>query len=628
MGDLGLFFEGNRPFLKYVYQPFLLLFGSNSLIWAFFSVLSRWLHAMSLYWLIRQIWPEKRIIAVAICLLAVVYPGFQAQFSSMIFGIAFLIFSLFILSLYFSIKAINSPRHKPVYLGISLLFSAVSLFTNEYFFTLEFIRYFLIWIFVKKRNNESQYKDFLNAAGPFLILFISAILWRFFQKNSETTYSLVLLNNLKSSFSPTLINQLVISLQDVWYTSIKIWLDSFFPSRLIAQQGLRIVFSCYVLVIALFFAIFSYLRNISASEGEETSTAGNTNILVFGIISIIFAGIPFWLAGLPVNDKYFFTRWTIPFLIGSCVIVPYLISYFSKNKLKFIILISILISLGAGTQFLAANSFRRDWNNQNLLYWEIKWRIPSLKENTVLFSDMLDFHYENSDQLSSGINFALMGKGQTSQIPYFLFYLPERINTSILPELRKDIPITGKRYYSSFKGNTSQAILIDFNPPGCLKVLDPILDLENPNLSKLTKQALFLSKTELINSTEITIPDSGSRNIIGIEPPKTWCFYFEKADLASQFHNWDIIGNLYQEVLVKEFKPRDGREWIPFIEGLSHLSEWNEASRITDHALETTADLEPTLCLLWKRISNNTSDSSQKTLVVSEIDSKLGCKFK
>ena len=71
---------------------------------------------------------------------------------------------------------------------------------------------------------------------------------------------------------------------------------------------------------------------------------------------------------------------------------------------------------------------------------------------------------------------------------------------------------------------------------------------------------------------------------------------------------------------------RDGREYAPFIEGLSHLSEWKEASWLTDYSLEISPDLNPLLCTLWERISNDTPDSSEKTLVISEMNTKLGCK--
>ena len=340
----------------------------------------------------------------------------------------------------------------------------------------------MIWIYVKKTYKASQIKKSLFFSSPFLVLFLCAIVWRLFQESDETAYSLVLVENLKSAFFPTIVNQSLTSFKDIWYTTFKVWLDSFYPSHLIAQQGQRIVYLYFGLVLVTFITLATFFLISSKKEVQEKDRSGLITILVFGLISIIAAGIPFWLAGLPVNEKYFFTRWTIPFILGSSILVPSLLSIVIKKKNIFVLTISVLISFGVGTQFLVGNSFRHDWNDQNKLYWELIWRIPSLEENTVLFSDMLNFHYENSDELSSGINIALADKDSNSSIPYFLFYLPERINTSILPEVSMDIPLSGKRYYSAFKGNTSQALIIDFDPPSCLKILDPVLDQTNPEL--------------------------------------------------------------------------------------------------------------------------------------------------
>ncbi len=581
---------------------------------------------MSLYWLLSEVWPGKKILAVTSCLCAVVYPAFQVQFSSIIYSITFFIFSLFILSLYFSIKMISSANHKHTYLVISLFFSAISLITSEYFFTLELIRYFLIWIYLGKSQTESRLKKTLITSSPFLILYVSTIIWRLFQENKETTYSLVLLKNLKSSLLPTLINQSVKSLNDLWYTAVKIWFDPIYPAHLISHQGKWVVFAYYGLILFIFIVIYIFLKFRVAANNEETYEDNIQNIFIFGFISLFLAGIPFWLAGLPINDKYFFTRWTIPFMIGSCIVIPYSIWIVFKNMRVSIILISILISFAAGTQFLAANSFRHDRENQNKFYWELIWRIPALQENTVLFSDMLNFHYENSDQLSSGINFALANKDKVSAIPYFLFYLPERINTSILPELKMNIPISGKRYYSSFNGSSSQSLIFDFNPPECLKILDPLLDKENPKLSSLTKKALFLSKPNLIFPDEIDKSPQNSIDVIGSEPPHHWCYYFEKADAASQFHNWNSIELLYRDVQKMNYTPRDSREWFPFIEGLAHLSKWEEAANLSDQTLMTSDNMKPMLCLLWKRIAADTSETIQQQLALSKIDHKLGCR--
>ena len=77
----------------------------------------------------------------------------------------------------------------------------------------------------------------------------------------------------------------------------------------------------------------------------------------------------------------------------------------------------------------------------------------------------------------------------------------------------------------------------------------------------------------------------------------------------------------------KQFIPRDGREYTPFIEGLAHLSDWEAASRLTDNSLEISSDLKPLLCALWERILNDTPDSFEKTLVISDMNTKLDCEL-
>ena len=61
LGRPGLFdyFSTNRPFLAYVYSVTTSLFGTNPIAWQLFSLLMRWLTALSLLWLLRLIWPER-----------------------------------------------------------------------------------------------------------------------------------------------------------------------------------------------------------------------------------------------------------------------------------------------------------------------------------------------------------------------------------------------------------------------------------------------------------------------------------------------------------------------------------------------------------------------------------------
>jgi len=110
MDNIGIFFEGNRPLLKLIYEPLLLAFGSNHLLWTSFSIFTRWLSAIAFYWILRQTWPKEKLLIVSATLAFLIYPGFQAQFSTMIFGIIFLVFSSFLFSIGLTIHLLETLR--------------------------------------------------------------------------------------------------------------------------------------------------------------------------------------------------------------------------------------------------------------------------------------------------------------------------------------------------------------------------------------------------------------------------------------------------------------------------------------------------------------------------------------
>lgn len=59
------------------------------------------------------------------------------------------------------------------------------------------------------------------------------------------------------------------------------------------------------------------------------------------------------------------------------------------------------MALGVGQQFYNANIFRRDWERQRAIYWQLAWRMPALAPGTVLFSDTLEIDYETDYALTA-----------------------------------------------------------------------------------------------------------------------------------------------------------------------------------------------------------------------------------
>ena len=614
--DVTLFFEGNRPFLAYVYAPLLDIFGANSYLWSLFSVLSRWFHALCLFWLVKEIWPSDQPLAIVASLLSIVYPAFQAQFASMIFGILFLLFSFFLLSLIFTLKVLKGDKNRTLLIIASLLLSCINLITTEYFFSLEILRYMIIWFYLFIHQIQDMYQVFLRRSLPYLILYLPMIGWRFFQQPGETTYNFNIDRLLSAISLSKIFSNLMSLIVDVWNVSIGAWIYALYPRHLLAEQ------STMALIITLFLCsivaslCFFYLRNFKILK--EKSRDDNLIIIIFSLTAIIAAGVPFWIAKLPIGKHYAFSRWTIPFMLGASILIARLI-LLGKKSLSPVLLASFMIAVGVGNQVLVANSFRHDWDKQMNYIWQFKWRIPSLQENTTVFSNMLDFYYENSDEISMALNLQYPSVEEL-KIPLFQFYLPERIGTGLLPTIEPGLSLAGRRYYSLFQGNSSQSIVVDFQYPACLIVLDPEIDIYNPNINSLSKDALFLSNTSLISKNGKQIDQKQVKNIFGKVPQPDWCYYFEKADLARQFKDWYKLKEISSEVINRELYPRDNREWFPFIEGYAHNNDWDSAIALSRSICRQSPQYVQMLQALWNRIDRQIEPSLEKELAKNNIE--------
>ena len=136
------------------------------------------------------------------------------------------------------------------------------------------------------------------------------------------------------------------------------------------------------------------------------------------------------------------------------------------------------------------------------------------------------------------------------------------------------------------------------NPNECVRILDPVYT-RDPKFNKGISNIIPIS-----NVNEITVGD-GSRvpnpAIFGSEPARTWCYFFEKADLARQMKDWETINKLGSEARSKDFAPVSGGEYLPFIEAFAQTGKWSKAYDLGIAALKITPGLEPVLCSNWNR---------------------------
>jgi hypothetical protein len=92
--------------------------------------------------------------------------------------------------------------------------------------------------------------------------------------------------------------------------------------------------------------------------------------------------------------------------------------------------------------------------------------------------------------------------------------------------------------------------------------------------------------------------------IFGPEPEHTWCYYFEKADLARQQENWEQVADLGDQVFAIPYYPDDNSEYLPFVEAYARTGRWEQARDLTRKTADLMPILRPALCAIWQRVES------------------------
>lgn len=610
-------FSTSRPFWGMIYQITMPLLGPYPWRWQFLMVILRWLTAVLVWLLLRQVWPKDERPALWGSLLFLVYPGLGQNFIALMYSHFYIVLNCFLFSLYLSVLAIRQPERRILLTIAALAFSVVNLLTMEYFYFMEFLRAIVFWIVL-----EGQWKQRIRRVVflfiPYFAVMIGITFWRlFFFENQNASYNYVTLDLLRQDPVLGLLTLLRSIFAAFWETVPHAWLFPF-EAASVEQLGVRVSVIAAVLTLGATILIALYLWFHDRSAQREYRIAGQ--ILLLGFASWLFAGGSFWLVGIEPQLHFSADRFTMPFMLGASLILVGLISLLhSWPKLQYGIL-ALLVAFSIGKQFETNIAYIRDWDVHHNLFWQMSWRIPAMEPNTAIVSNDLPVTYFSDNSLSGPLNWIYSREGEMDHILYFISI---RLNRG-LPDLEPGLPIDQNYLAKTFHGNTSQLIVIDYSPPGCLRVLDPQVDSENRLLVPLLRDAATLSNTSMIQQENaVALPDS----LFAPEPAHGWCYYFERADLARQFGDWQKVAELGDIAFKLDDHPNNPVERFVFIEGYAHVGDWDRAIKLSRESYKVSKEyVGPLLCRLWEGIETETTDSVERTEALSEIESIFSCK--
>ena len=171
-----------------------------------------------------------------------------------------------------------------------------------------------------------------------------------------------------------------------------------------------------------------------------------------------------------------------------------------------------------------------------------------------------------------------------------------------IPAFEENLPIRQSYRSATFSSTTSQSVVIFYSPPGCLKVINPAYNANLPIYPDTLKKAFAISHPNQIlqNADVNAIPPA---QIFGSEPERTWCYFYQKADLARQYANWAGIYAIGEEVFSLKYYPEEFSELYPFIEGYAKTDNWPRALElIKDVNVLGSHNLTEHTCQLMNRL--------------------------
>lgn len=623
-GVKEMFFQDNRPFSIWTYAATFPILGLRPLYWHLFLILLRWLTALAFWFCLRALWPGRTRQITWVALLFTVYPAFKQQPTAVAYSqhwICYLLFALSLLAMVLSLRRLS--WYWPLTL-LAMLLSLGQMMTMEYFVGVELLRPLILFLLVHPSAGGFGRRalETLKRWAPYLAAMAAFGVWRLFlmptpgrDRNTPT-----LLLDLVEKPLNTLAYFLQAALQDSVQIMIATWYKTVEPGLFNLARPANLLTWLVVLLVALGLYLFNASLKIP-DEADATQKNGQWQAALWlGAAALLLGPFPGWSIGRQVYEvnSLYSDRFAIAALFGASLLLVAGLERLVQNRSYQTVLLCLLVGLGVGANLRTANDYRWAWTKQTRFYAQLAWRAPNLQPMTAILSDGEIFSYMGTWPTSFAINHLYPQASASSQLSYWFFDL-SRAN---LPDLLSGQALEAGRLSLSYRGPSHNSLVIRYEPEDgtCLWVLGPE-DAVIPGLSDTVQEALALSDLSRIRPAPIHIPPA---NIFGMESQATWCYYYQKADLARQMKDWQLILALWQEASAGGYRPSHGKELIPFIEGLALTGEWQAAFELTQDANELTALLQPALCAAWQRIQGENAAPPPQDLLI-EVRQYLQC---
>ena len=587
-------FRIDRPARGYFFELYFSVFGPNPLPYHISAFLWRGLSAIGALWVFNILWPKERKFAFLGALLFAIYPGYfwwisAIEYQPMIASLALQVFSIAL-----TLKAIQSQNRiaKITYLASAILTGWVYIALVDYAIGMEVFRFLCVYLLVNRDGRIGVWKRLFIAVKAWAwssLIPLGFLFWRIFlftnvRKATDIGGQLSVFLGNPVSTTIDWFFQLYNSLLNL---SVLAWIDQF-PAFL---QGMRlrdIAFGLLFAGVAVLLVVFAE-RQIKPSgeskDGNSDQDQVRKEALLLGGVGMIFGVLPVIMANRYVNITGF-SHYGLPVSLAAAVFLIGFLNTLSLRRTRVFALYAVIAAASLAHYGISINAVTEEVALQKF-WWQVSWRIPMLQPGTTLviqypLSGMGDDGYG----VMEAANVIYFPK-PTGQIPVHYPVAGLTLNSEMLSDI-----LNGEQYkQTQYRSHT-----IDFDYGNLLIISQPtltscvhVIDGNQPLISTYDPVNVTLAapSSKIKNVIADASPVLPPEYIFGREPEHSWCYYFQKADLASQLGNWDDAVALGEEAIRLELSPEDRSEWLPFLKAYAITGN---AGRLTQMAKRVIGD--------------------------------------
>lgn len=658
-GMLEFLTMDGRPTASWVYATLYPLLGFSPLPWHVLSLTLRLVTVLLAFSTLTTLFPNRARTNLLASFFFLLYPLFILQPQAVVYTEHWISFALFFASMLLMMRAIQNPKRWLVYTALAILAETLHLFTVEYFVGLELLRPFVIWMMAKQAANQSPnpsnpltsnaslhsgYTQTIKRVAwnwlPYLLILFLFLYWR-----TVFLGSLDLRNNPANALSlQTILTTLQHLGADIALVLVSSWFKLVDPAALELTRARNFV----VIVITIVSAVLAYIysrvfagKQVDAYTGTQVdkykSTHGNTrhaspisqflthnSYFLSAPLALLLGLAPAYAANFIIHLKLepWNGRFALAALPGAGMLIAVVFeSLFTSEKTRRV-MFAILIGLLIGYHNRVGFDFKTSWEKQVKLYEQLTWRAPYIEPGTAIITDQEILSYMGDYPTSFALN-TIYDTKSLRPSPYWFFAMSENLGTDAA-SLTEGVDLTAKKYASTFVGNSRDSLIIVFEPEKnqCLWILRPE-DAAYRGLPEQIKQAAQVSNLSRIQDKHETYPTL-YRAIVP-ENPASWCFHYQRADLARQMGDWEQVVFFWELAERGGYAPGHGFEYIPFIQGYAHLGNWKQALALTKQSHRVSANMKTILCPVWEKFNREIPQSVERDSAFGEAVELLGC---